>query len=121
MDVSELIDLYCRMWTEPDASRRSELLASVWETGATYTDPTVDALGASDLFTHISKVQARRPGSKVLRTSKVDLHHGIARFAWHVVQPDGTTLMEGVDIAIVSADGSKIERMIGFFGPLDGA
>jgi hypothetical protein len=121
MDVSELIDRYCRVWTEPDASRRSELLASVWATGATYTDPTVDARGAAELLAHIARVQARRPGSKVLRTSKVDFHHGIARFAWHVVQSDGSTLPEGLDIAIVSPDGLKIERVIGFFGPLNGA
>jgi hypothetical protein len=118
MDVSELIDTYCRVWTEPDASRRSDLLATVWATDATYTDPTVHVSGGADLLTHIAKVQLRRPGSSILRTSKVDVHHGIARFAWHVVQADGTTLPEGLDIAFLSPDGSKIERIIGFFGPL---
>jgi len=120
MDVSELIDRYCRVWTEPDASRRSHLLASVWVTDATYTDPTVHTVGAAELLAHIAKVQARRLGSRVLRTSKVDVHHGIARFAWQVVQADGTTLPEGLDIAFLSPEGSRIERIIGFFGPLDG-
>ena len=118
MDVSDLIDRYCQVWTEPNADRRAKLLASVWAANATYTDPSVHAANAEALLSHISKVQARRPGAKVLRTSQVDVHHGLARFAWHVVQADGTTLPEGLDLAFVSNDGAKIERIIGFFGPL---
>jgi hypothetical protein len=63
-------------------------------------------------------VRARRPGASVLRSSAVDAHHGLARFAWHVVQADGVALPDGLDIAFVSADGARIERIIGFFGPL---
>jgi hypothetical protein len=118
MDLSDLVDRYCQVWNEPDAARRAELLASVWAAGATYTDPSVHAANAEALLSHIAKVQARRPGSKVVRVSGVDVHHGIARFAWHVVQADGTTLPDGLDLAFLSPDGAKIERIIGFFGPL---
>ena len=118
MNVLDLIDRYCQVWTEPNADRRAKLLASVWAADATYTDPSVHAANAEALLSHIAKVQVRRPGAKVLRTSHVDVHHGLARFAWHVVQADGTTLPEGIDIAFVSNDGAKIERIIGFFGPL---
>ena len=45
--------------------------------------------------------EQRRPGARVLRTSGVDAHHHLARFAWHVVLADG-----------------RIRRIIGFFGPL---
>ena len=44
--------------------------------------------------------------------------HILARFAWQVMQADGTALPEGIDIAFVSSDGSRIERIIGFFGPI---
>jgi hypothetical protein len=33
-----------------------------------------------------------------------------------VVQTDETALAEGIDIAFISSDGSRIERIIGFFG-----
>ena len=118
MGLSDLIDRYCRVWTEPDAGRRAELLASVWADNATYTDPSVHAANAEALLAHIATVQSRRPGARVLRTSPVDSHHGLARFAWHVVLADGTALPEGLDIAFVTPDGGKIERIIGFFGPL---
>jgi hypothetical protein len=119
MDVTELIDRYCRVWNEPDPSVRADLLAAVWATGATYTDPSVHASGTAELLAHIAAVRERRPGASVLRTSAVDIHHRVARFAWHVVQADGVALPEGLDIARISADGMHIEHVIGFFGPLN--
>jgi hypothetical protein len=118
VDVTDLIDRYCQVWTEPNADRRAALLASVWGENATYTDPSIRAVGAAELLSHIAKVQAQRPGAKVLRTSAVDVHHGVARFSWRVVQAGGAALPDGLDIAFLTADGEKIERIIGFFGPL---
>jgi hypothetical protein len=89
-----------------------------WGEHATYTDPSVHAGSAVELLSHIAKVQARRPGAKVLRTSTVDVHHHVARFAWHVVEADGHALPDGLDIAFLTPDGLKIERIIGFFGLL---
>lgn len=118
MDVTALIDRYCRVWNEDDPSIRADLLVSVWATNATYTDPSVHASNAEELLKHIATVRARRPGAAVLRTSAVDIHHAVARFAWQVVQADGTALPEGIDIALISSDGRRIERIIGFFGAL---
>ncbi|MFN0316603.1 MAG: hypothetical protein ACKVQA_16390 [Burkholderiales bacterium] len=66
MSTANLIDRYCQVWSEPDPALRAELLHSVWAAGATYTDPSVHAANADDLLAHIGKVQARRPGAKVL-------------------------------------------------------
>lgn len=118
MDITALIDRYCAAWSAPDEARRKALLAEVWAAGASYTDPVAHAANADELLAHIARVQARHPGTRVLRTSSVDVHHGIARFAWHAVMADGTALPEGLDVAFISADGTRIERIIGFFGPL---
>jgi len=118
LDTTELIDRYCAVWNEPDAAARARMLDAVWAQGATYTDPTIHADGAQALLGHIAGMHERRPGAKVLRTSAVDLHHGLARFAWRASGADGTLLVEGIDVAFISADGKRIERIIGFFGPL---
>ena len=118
--VTELIDRYCTVWSEPSPSRRANLLAQVWADDATYTDPTVHANSSAELLAHIEKVLARRPGARVVRTSVVEVHHGIARFSWHVIQADGTSLPDGLDIAEFSRDGKRIRRIVGFFGPLRG-
>jgi hypothetical protein len=120
VEASDLIDRYCQVWTEPDADQRKKLLVSVWADDATYIDPSVHAANAVELLAHIAKVQERRPGAKVLRTSAVDVHHGVARFAWHVVEASGNRLPEGLDIAFFTPDGARIQRIIGFFGPLGG-
>ncbi len=112
-----LIDTYCEAWSEPDAVRRETILKNVWAEGATYTDPRADITGIWELGAHIGRVLSSRPGAKVIRTSAVDSHHGLARFAWRVVQADGTMLPEGIDFAEISSEG-KLRRIVGFFGPL---
>lgn len=118
--VPELIDRYCAVWSEPSPSRRAELLAQVWAHEATYTDPSIHATTSDELLAHIERVLARRPGSRVVRTSVVDIHHGIARFSWHVIQADGAALPDGLDIAELSSNGKRIRRIVGFFGPMRG-
>ncbi len=90
----------------------------MWAAGATYTDPTVHAAGADALLAHIAKVQAARPGAKVLRTTQPDEHHCIARFGFEAIGADGNVLRAGTDVVFMSADGTRIERVIGFFGSL---
>ena len=70
------------------------------------------------LFHSRKRIHTGRPGARVVRTSKVEVHRCVARFAWQVVQADGIPLPEGLDIAWISLDGARIERIIGFFGPL---
>lgn len=115
--LGALVDEYCNVWCEPDPERRRQQLLPIWASNATYTDPSVHAASSDELLAHITKVLARRPGSRVERTSVVDQHHGCVRFAWHVVQADGTSLPEGIDFMEVNSEG-QIERIIGFSGPL---
>ncbi|MGX9123465.1 hypothetical protein [Mesorhizobium sp. BHscii] len=113
-----LIDSYCAAWSDESAERRRALLLPIWSDGATYTDPAVHATGAEELLAHIARVLAKHPGARILRTSDVDVHHGIARFAWKFAMPDGSSFPEGLDIAFLDAGQKRITRIIGFFGPL---
>lgn len=118
MNLNSLVDTYCQAWSAPEPAVRAELLQQVWSPDAIYTDPSVHLVGKDALLAHIAAVQAKRPGAQVVRTSLVDVHHGIGRFAWHVLLPDGTALPEGLDLIFPSGDGRKIDRIIGFFGPV---
>lgn len=121
MSLTLLIDSYCAAWSTESAEQRRALLLPVWGDGATYTDPSVHAAGAEALLAHIAGIQAKHPGARILRTSDVDVHHGVARFAWKFVMPDGSSLPEGLDIAFIDPDQLRITRIIGFFGSLKGS
>ena len=118
MPLTHLIDKYCASWSTENADQRRALLLPIWSDGATYTDPTVHAVGAEELLAHIAGIQSKHPGARILRTSNVDVHHGVARFAWKFVMPDGSSLPEGLDIAFLDAEQKRITRIIGFFGLL---
>jgi hypothetical protein len=115
--LERLIDAYCAAWSEFDAGRREQILRDIWADGATFTDPGDHAAGLVELVALIGRALSGRPGAKVVRTSAVDSHRGLARFAWRMVQADGTMLPEGLDFAEISANG-KLLRIVGFFGPL---
>ncbi len=112
------IDVYCQAWSDPDPAQRRAHLKQVWATGATYTDPTVSIEGEDGLLAHIGKMQQSRPGAQVLRSTVVDLHHQVARFGFKAVGADGTVLREGMDIAFLNDELTRIERIVGFFGKL---
>ena len=118
MPLTLLIDSYCAAWSTENARQRQALLLPIWSDGATYTDPTVHATGAEELLTHIAGIQSKHPGARILRTSDVDVHHGIARFAWKFAMPDGTSLPEGLDVVFPDPGQEQITRVIGFFGSL---
>jgi len=118
MSLMHLIDTYCASWSTENSEQRRALLLPILSDGATYTDPTVHAIGAEELLIHIAEIQGKHPGASIVRTSKVDVHHGIARFAWKFVMPDGSSLPEGLDIAFLDAEQVRITRIIGFFGSL---
>jgi hypothetical protein len=112
-----LVTGYCDAWNESDPARRRKILEPIWAQGATYTDPTVDLTGIDELVGHIDRVFGKYPGSRIVRTSVVDVHHSVLRFTWHKELADGRALAESIDIGEISGDG-KLGRIVGFFGPI---
>jgi hypothetical protein len=112
-----IVDAYCSAWNEVEPAQRDAILKPIWAEGASYADPTVLLTGRAELISHIDKVLARYPGSRIVRTSVVDAHHSVARFGWKRVLADGSSLPEGIDLVTFSEDG-LILQVAGFFGPL---
>ena len=117
MTPEETIDIYASAWGETDPAARLEIFGRVLTSDCTYTDPRVHAANPSELSDHIGRILPTRPGARVLRTSAVDMHHGKARFAWHMVNADGTALPAGLDIVEFDEAG-RLRMILGFFGPL---
>ena len=113
--VEQVVDTYLAMWNETDGARRAELIAAAWVETGHYSDPLLEAKGRAELSTMVDGLQAQFPNHTFTRTSGVDLHHGLARFGWQLAGPDGTVVIEGIDIAALADDG-RLARIAGFFG-----
>jgi hypothetical protein len=116
--LDALIDAYCEAWSAPVPAERERILRSVLAPDARYCDPRCTLIGIDALLGHIAQVHASRPGATIVRTSAVDAHHEVARFAWQVRLPDGRALAESLDVVMLTKDGTAIESIVGFFGPL---
>lgn len=115
--LDEIVKMYSAAWNEPDAQHRRELLEKVWASGGTYTDPQSHVEGREALVEHIGRFLKNSPGARIIPSSQADFHHGMFRFTWKFVGGDGKTLMEGIDFGVLGTDG-KLQRIVGFFGPI---
>lgn len=115
--LTRTIDTHLLAYCEADADRRAELVASAWRPDGSLLDPPFDGSGHADIAAMTDVVLAHYPGHRFVRTTAVDAHHGIARYGWQLVGPDGDVAVAGLDVAEVGDDG-RLTRVVGFFGPL---
>ena len=116
-DLAILIDSHLAAYADPDASRRAAVVQRIWATGGQLIDPPLAASGHAEICQQADYLLAQFPGHRFVRSSGIDSHHGMARFAWHLVNPTGTVVLEGIDIARFDGQG-LLAQVTGFFGPL---
>jgi hypothetical protein len=117
VNLELLIDRYCEAWSHASASTRKELIEETVAEDGIYCDPRTPPLNRGDLIAHINRVRLARPGDVVVRTGPVDAHHGMARFSWHAVAPDGRVLVTGVDFVELDPGQERLRCITGFFDP----
>ncbi len=120
--IGEVVDGYFAMWNETDSTRRREAIEATWTPDASYIDPMFDAEGPDALDAMVAGVHERFPGHRFRPTGAVDFHNDRARWGWELVGPhDGSTVVAGVDFALLAPDG-RLREVTGFFEqPTDAA
>jgi hypothetical protein len=83
-----------------------------------FVDPSIDVTGIDGFEANVHEVHGRLPGATYSRTSGVDTHHQLYRYAWAIHQ-NGKLVLPGFDVAEVD-DSGRVTRVLGFFGPLPG-
>ena len=115
--MHEMIVAYDAAWNEPNPTERRRLLERSFTEDGVLVEPRGRFEGREAIMERIRGFSERFPGARVLLNSGVDEHHGFLRYAWSIVQPDGSTLLEGIDFAELGSDG-RLCRVVMFFGPL---
>ena len=111
------VDTYLASLNERDDERRAGLVRTAWAEDGKFFDPLAEAAGHEALANLAPQVQAMFPGARFVRTSGVDTHHGILRFAWQLEGADGTVVVDGIDVGVLGGDG-RLTRIVGFYGPV---
>jgi hypothetical protein len=115
--LATTIDTYLDAYGETDAVRRDALIAEVWAADGRLADPPFEGVGHDGISALSDVVFEHFPGHTFRRTTGIDAHHGVARYGWDLVGPDGAVAVGGVDIAEIGDDG-RLVRVTGFFGDL---
>jgi len=101
-------------------------LKTCWTPTSTYTDPSTNTThGPVELARAILSFHKSLPGATLKPTSGLDTHHTFGRFSWRLTMPAPVVVngvqqpqeSDGFDFIEFSADGTKIMRIVGFFGP----
>lgn len=109
------VDRYFSAWNETDEDARADLIAAAFTDDARYVDPLSDAVGPDAITAMMGAVQQQYPDMTVRRATPVDLHHDVLRFGWTITTADGSTLVDGIDVAAAAGDG-RLADVRGFFG-----
>ena len=106
-------------WNEPDPAKVRQHLDRALTDDVHFVDPSVDLVGVDAFEANVHHVHEQIPGAVYSRTSDVDEHHRHFRYHW-AIHLDGELILAGFDVAVTDADG-RVEKVIGFFGPLEPA
>ncbi len=119
-DLTHTVDGHLAAYGEPDRARRDALIAAVWAPDGRLIDPPATGDGHAGISALADAVQQQFAGHRFRRTSGVDSHNDVLRYAWELVGPDGAVALAGMDVGQVGEDGRLIQ-IAGFFGDLPAA
>ncbi|MFH8407460.1 nuclear transport factor 2 family protein [Streptomyces sp. NPDC018019] len=109
---TDAVARYFAAWNA-DGDGTAGAVAAAFTEDATYTDPLADVAGHDGLAAVIAGVHAQFPGFVFRPLGDPDGHHGLVRFGWELVAPDGSAPVAGSDVAALAADG-RISSVAGF-------
>ena len=116
-DTTTTVDTNLAAWNEEDPAARAELVAAAWTDDGRYVDPMFESTGHAGFSELAAGVHGGYPGARFRRTTAVDAHHDEVRFGWELVAADGSTIVAGIDVGRIAADG-RLASVTGFFGDL---
>jgi hypothetical protein len=113
--ITEIIDAHLVAYCNPDEAKRLQQLQQIWRPEGRLIDPPLAASGHEAISALAAQLLTQFPGHTFARTTTVDSHHDFARYGWKLQDPQGNTVLEGVDFASFD-DSGRIAQVVGFFG-----
>ena len=110
------VDAWFEAWSEKDAGRREQLLASAAAAEVRFQDRYSNLDGMQDILPHIAALQHHMPGMTIRRAG--DLRHcqGTILCDWSATGNDGKPRGQGTNVFVLGPTG-RIEWVTGFWPP----
>ncbi len=112
----ETFDHMINAWNERDPERIRGHLDRALSDDVEFCDPQHHTHGIDEFEAMVRQFRTDLPDAVCARTSGMDAHHHLYRYAWSVSVGD-EVLVPGFDVAAVDSAG-RVCRVDGFFGPL---
>jgi hypothetical protein len=122
--LAEIVNIWMDAWNEGDSQRRRSLVGRSWAPDGRYFDPFLAAQGPDAISASLGQLRESFPGYFVRRKSGIETHFEWLRFAWELVDPEGSVVSDGVDVAERCGDG-QFQQLVTFVSqvvpvPLEG-
>lgn len=115
-DIPASFDHMLAAWNERDPEKIRGHLERALSPEIHFVDPSIVTDGIDEFEQNVRDFRKRLPDAVCSRASGVDSHHGLYRYDWAIRRGD-ELMLAGFDVAEI--DGAeRVEKVMGFFGPL---
>lgn len=114
------IDAFIAAANTSDPDQRATLLSRALTTDVVFWGPLGRGVGRKAVEDFITEVVQGHPAApcRMVRTTRVDAPEEWARFGWRYEDGEGRSLLSGMDVVHVTAEGD-IDEIVVFAGSLD--
>lgn len=117
MDIAKTrrstVETWASAWSEPDETRRLDLLGRAAAQTCAYCDPNTEVSGHADISGYMRGFQDSVPGARFVTTG-FWTHHDRCIVQWNMVDREGNVLSPGVSAGVFDAQ-ERLAQMTGFF------
>jgi hypothetical protein len=114
-DLAATIAGYFDCWNATDETARATAIERTWATNATSTDPMASVQGHAGIAEMMVGVGVMYPGHTFRQIGTLDAHHNLVRWGWEMIDPEGSRVIDGIDVALFDESG-RLTNLAGFFG-----
>lgn len=108
-DIHTFVQDYIAVWNEPDATRRRQLIRTLWQEDAHHLARTLEAVGHAGIEKRVTEAYAKwvkEKGNVFRPQGGVDGHHDTVKLRWEMVPATGGEVISvGFDFLVLGADG----------------
>jgi hypothetical protein len=113
--IERTVDRHLAAYCDGDAARRTTAIRECWNPEGRLVDPPLEARGHQGISDQAATLLSQFPRHRFERSTAVDAHHGFLRYGWRLLDAQGASVLEGIDVAELD-EGGRLLRVVGFFG-----